>query len=115
MAYSVGQITVSAEQIKTEGVQGGISAASNVVTEELKGKAVGIAYAATKDLSFGLTYAKADSDHASAVNDEKTTIVAVGYSLGPVALKAQAAKVDDYQGIAGNDGKTLRVLLSTSF
>jgi hypothetical protein len=115
LAYTVGQITVSAEQLKTEGVQGGILATANVVEEELKGRAVGIAYAATKDLSFGLTYGKAESDNATSVNDEKTTIVAVGYSLGPVALKAQVAKVDDYQGIAGTDGKTLRVLLSTNF
>lgn len=120
-SYTVGQITVSAAHLKTQGVQGGFSqnAASNTtnggLSEELTGKSVGLAFAATKDLSFGLTYGKAESNHASATRDEKTVIASVGYSLGPVGVKAQVADVENYAGQANNDGKAARVLMFTSF
>jgi hypothetical protein len=120
-SYTVGQITVSASHLKTEGVQGGFSqnAASNAtnggLSEELTGKSVGLAFAATKDLSFGLTYGKAESNHASATREEKTVIASVGYSLGPVGVKAQVADVENYAGQSNNDGKAARILMFTSF
>jgi hypothetical protein len=120
-SYTVGQITLSAAQLKTQGVQGGYAqqAASNGtnggLSEELTGKSAGIAFAATKDLSFGLTYGKADSTHASATETEKTVIASVGYSLGPVGVKAQVADVENFAGQRNNDGKAARVLMFTSF
>jgi hypothetical protein len=120
-SYNFGQITLSAAHLKTEGVQGGFSRneASNTtnggLSEELTGKSAGIAFAATKDLSFGLTYGKADSNHASATQTEKTTIASVGYSLGAVGLKAQVADVENYAGQSNNDGKAARILMFTSF
>jgi hypothetical protein len=119
LSYNVGAITVSVAQIKTEGVQNGHAAASTAaaanLTEELKGKSVGIAYAATKDLTFGLAYATADSDAVLSIEDEKTTIASVGYSLGAVGIKAQYANVDSFAGLAANDGKMARILMFTSF
>jgi hypothetical protein len=121
VSYNVGQITLSAAHLKTEGVQGGFSqnAASNAtnggLSEELTGKSVGLAFAANKDLSFGLTYAKADTSHASATQTEKTVIASVGYSLGAVGVKAQYADVENYAGQLNNDGKAARVLVFTSF
>jgi len=114
LAYTTGAVTLSAEKIVTEGVQQGINA-STVLTEELSGKSVGIAYAASKDLSLGLTYAKADSNAAASVETEKTVIASIGYSLGAVALKASYADVSDFQGVAGNDGKSFRFLMLTNF
>ena len=120
-AYNVGQITLSAQHLKTQGVQGGFSrnASSNTtdggLSEELTGKSAGIAFAATKDLSFGLTYGKADTTHASATQTEKTVIASVGYSLGAVGLKAQVADVENYAGQSSNDGKAARILMFTSF
>jgi hypothetical protein len=121
LSYNVGQITVSGHHIKTEGVQNGYTgvAASfgtdGGLSEELTGKSLGLAYAATKDLSFGLTYAKADSNAAASTETEKTVIASVGYSLGPVGIKAQYADVSDYAGVASNDGKTAKILMFTSF
>jgi hypothetical protein len=120
LSYNVGAITVSVAQIKTEGLQNGHAAASTNVAngnlaEELKGKSVGIAYAASKDLTFGLAYATADSDAVLSIEDEKTTIASVGYSLGAVGIKAQIANVDSFAGLAANDGKMARVLMFTSF
>jgi len=120
VSYKVGDITLSASQLTTEGVQQGYSAvtatpANGELAEELKGKSVGVAFAATKDLSLGLTYAKADSDHVTSVNTEKTVIASVGYSLGAIGVKAQYADVKDFGGVANNDGKAVRVLAFTSF
>ena len=121
LAYNVGAVTVSAQQIKTEGVQGGFGindaagATNGGLAEELKGQSVGIAYAASKDLTLGLAYGKADSNHATSVRDEKTVIASVGYSLGAVGVKAQVADVENYAGLANNDGKTAKILMFTSF
>jgi hypothetical protein len=120
-AYTVGDVTVSAQQITTEGVQGGhgINAAAGAtnggLAEELKGQSVGIAYAASKDLTLGLAYGKADSNAALSIRDEKTTIASIGYSLGAVGVKAQVADVENYAGLANNDGKTAKILMFTSF
>jgi len=121
LSYTVGQITLSGQHVRTQGLQNGYTAtAASFATdgglaEELTGKSVGLAYAASKDLSFGLTYAKADSNAALSTETEKTVIASVGYSLGAVGIKAQYADVSDYSGIAGNDGKTAKILMFTSF
>ena len=115
-SYTVGQITGSVAHIKTIGLQNGhdLNAASfgtnGGLKEELTGKSAGLAFAASKDLSFGLTYAKADSTSTTATQTEKTIIASVGYSLGPVGVKAQFADVENYSGLANNDGKTAKVL-----
>ncbi len=120
-SYTVGQITGSVAYLKTQGLQNGHDltaaafATNGGLIEELKGKSVGLAFAASKDLSFGLTYAKADSSSTTATLTEKTVIASVGYSLGPVGVKAQFANVDNYSGLANNDGKTAKVLMFTSF
>jgi len=120
ISYNAGAVTLSAAKIVTEGLQAGYSAvtatpANGELAEELSGKSIGLAYAASKDLSFGLTYAKADSNHANSTETEKTIIASVGYSLGAVGLKASYADVTDFAGVASNDGKMLRVLAFTSF
>jgi len=121
LSYNVGQITLSGQHVKTVGVQSGslANAASfgtdGGLAEELTGKSIGLAYAASKDLTFGLTYAKADSNAVLSVNTEKTVIASVGYSLGAVGIKAQYADVSDYSGLASNDGKAAKILMFTSF
>jgi hypothetical protein len=121
LSYTTGQITISGQHVRTQGLQNGYTATASAfatdggLAEELTGKSIGLAYAATKDLSFGLTYAKADSSAALSVNTEKTVIASVGYSLGAVGIKAQYADVSDYSGLANNDGKAAKILMFTSF
>jgi hypothetical protein len=121
LSYTVGQITLSGQHVRTQGLQNGYTAtAADFATdgglaEELTGKSIGLAYAATKDLSFGLTYAKADSNAALSVETEKTVIASVGYSLGAVGIKAQYADVSNYSGLLNNDGKAAKILMFTSF
>jgi predicted porin len=81
--------------------------------EERTGKSIGVAFAATKELSVGYTQTKADTS-ANAI-DEETKIFAVGYNFGPVALAAQYQKVDNAGSVATNDGDIVRVRLSTAF
>jgi hypothetical protein len=121
LSYNISAVTVSASHLTTKGVQNGHAAASAApgangeLTEELKGKSIGIAYAVSKDLTFGLAHARADSDAVLSIEDEKTTIASIGYSLGAVGIKAQVANVDSFAGLAANDGKMARILMFTSF
>ena len=121
LSYNVGQITLSGHHVRTEGVQTGYGlnladfGTDGGLSEELTGKSIGLAYAASKELTFGLTYAKADSSNAASTETEKTVIASVGYSLGAVGIKAQYADVSDYAGVASNDGKTAKILMFTSF
>ena len=83
-------------------------------------KEYGLAYAATKDLTIGVAQIKtklsgaATADFGFAAN-EKITGINIGYSLGPVALQVLASKIDDAQGVTGQDGKAVHLSLGTTF
>ena len=111
-AYNFGQITAAVDYRKSEG---GAKAAANTSDEEIKGKAASLTFAATKDLSLGVVYGKADSNLTTKPADEKIKIVAVGYSLGPVALNAEYTNTDNIGGVAGADAKEIIVKASTRF
>ena len=104
--YNMGQFTVAAEKKVVEGM-------GTPENEKRTGKSIGVAYAATKELSVGYTQTKADTD-ANAI-EEETKIFAVGYNFGPVALAAQYQKVENAASVAVNDGDIVRVRLSTAF
>jgi len=111
-AYNFGQITAAVDYRKSEG---GAKVASTTSDEEIKGKAASLTFAATKDLSLGVVYGKADSNLSTKPADEKIKIVAVGYSLGPVALNAEYTNTDNIGGVAGADAKEIIVKASTRF
>jgi len=104
-SYNFGQITVGLDKVETTSNAG----------VEVDGKAASITFAATKDLSLGLTYGKSDSSAASTV-DEKIKLVAVGYNLGPVAVNAVIRDVENQGGATANgDSQDAIVRLSTKF
>ena len=111
-AYNFGQITAAVDYRKMEG---GSKASNTTADEQIKGKAASLTFAATKDLSLGVVYAKADSNLSSKPTDEKTKIVAIGYSLGPVALNAEYTDTNNIGGVADADGKEFIVKASTRF
>jgi len=41
--------------------------------------------------------------------------IAIGYNLGPVALTAQAAQLENYTGTSGDDADVLYLRASTKF
>jgi len=111
-AYNFGQITAAVDYRKSEG---GAKVSSTTSDEEIKGKAASLTFAATKDLSLGVVYGKADSNLSTKPADEKIKIFAVGYSLGPVALNAEYTNTDNIGGVAGSDAKELIIKASTRF
>jgi hypothetical protein len=113
-AYNFGQITAAVDYRKMEGgAKATAGVAGSSPDEEIKGKAVSLTFAATKDLSLGVVYGKADSNVKTA--DEKIKIVAIGYSLGPIALNGEYTDTSDINGQAGQDGKEFIVKASTRF
>lgn len=82
--------------------------------QELKMQTIALTYAASKDVTLGLTQMKADLAAAGAV-DETIRAVQVGYNLGPVALIVSASKAKDIANTTGNDAKELGIRLSTKF
>ena len=111
-AYNFGQITAAVDYRKMEG---GAKASNTTADEQIKGKAASLTFAATKDLSLGVVYGKADSNLSTKPTDEKIKIVAIGYSLGPVALNAEYTDTNNIGGVADADGKEFIVKASTRF
>jgi len=115
-AYNFGQVTAAVDYRKMEG---GAKQSGTVVgqthDEDIKGRAASLTFAATKDLSLGVVYGKADSNRVDRPVDEKTKIVAIGYNLGPVALNAEYTDIDNVGGASAIDGKELIVKASTKF
>jgi hypothetical protein len=107
--YNYDIFTVGVNQMKQK--VGTTAATSNNL--ETKQMEYGLGFAVNKDLSVGLYMNKAKKEGAAA--DEKTQSVAVGYSLGPVALSAQYGNVDNMGGSEGADGNVLFMALTTAF
>jgi hypothetical protein len=92
------------------------SAKASTALMELTTKQYGIAYAASKDLSFSVNRAKTDSSAAADVLDEKWMQYAVGYNLGPIAAGVSYVKVDNVGGDAViGDTELMKFMLSTRF
>jgi len=110
------QISYSAQ-----GVTGGYSihkqnrtSAASSADQELKMQTIALTYAATKDITLGLTQLKTTTEESGKV-DEKIRALQVGYNLGPVAIIVSASKAEDVQGTSGNDADELGIRLSTKF
>jgi len=120
--YNYDIFTVGVNQMKQKA--GSTSAAGNATTlkdkTETKQMEYGLGVAVNKDLSVGLYYNKTKRDAqtqlTTATNvDEKTKSIAVGYSLGPVALSAQYGKVNNMGGVDTKDANVLFMALTTAF
>ena len=85
-----------------------------VLDQELKMQTIALTYAATKDITIGLTQLKTSNEETGKV-DEKIKSLQVGYNLGPVSLIVSASKAEDIAHTVGNDADELGVRLSTKF
>ena len=120
--YNYDIFTVGVNQMKQK-AGSTIAAGSTTVLKdntETKQMEYGLGVAVNKDLSVGLYYNKTKRDAQSQLTtattaDEKTQSIAVGYSLGPVALSAQYGKVDNMGGVADKDANVLFMGLTTAF
>jgi hypothetical protein len=107
--YNYDIFTVAVAQMKQK-VGGTTAALDNLETKQME---YGLGFAVNKDLSVGLYLNKAEKQGSAA--EEKTQSVAVGYSLGPVALSAQYGKVDNMGGVADKDANVYYMSLTTAF
>jgi hypothetical protein len=67
------------------------------------------------NLTLAANYTKAEKDGTDTPADAKAKSISVGYSLGAIALTAQAAKLEDFDGTAGTDADVLFLRASTKF
>jgi hypothetical protein len=107
--YNYDVFTVGVNQMKQK-VGTTVATTNNLETKQME---YGLGFAVNKDLSVGLYMNKAKKEGAAA--DEKTQSVAVGYSLGPVALSAQYGNVDNMGGVSQKDANVLFMSLTTAF
>lgn len=113
-SYNFGQFTLGLDWRRQENAK---TSTTNIVST---GKAVGVAYAVSPQLSIGATYGKADlgGTTISGYGDtEKTKIISAGYNLGPVVVNAQARSTTAIGGSSSvnGDAKDAIVKVSTKF
>ena len=110
LSYNMGAVTVGYNYKKTEFTAAATTTAS---TGETKQNEFGLAYALSPNLTVAANYTKADP--SSTLVDAKSKSLAVGYNLGAIALTAQAAKLENYTGVADVDADVLYLRASTKF
>lgn len=115
IGYNLGQVAVGIQQSKTDN-NNNVSA-SKIDTKSVE---IGATFAATKEISIGLTHVKTDGTFRATSNavmaaDEKIKSLTVGYNLGAITMSATAAKIDDARGVSGNDSDIVLVRAGTRF
>ena len=115
VTYVTGPFSIAGDYVKTEGTTTGASAGVGQAGENVKGRSIGLGYAISPNLTASVTRAKADTNASGRAADEEIDILALGYSLGPIAISAQAKKVDNIAGNQGADAEVLAVKFNTRF
>jgi hypothetical protein len=110
-SYNFGQVTAGYDYKESTLVA---AAGSAEIGDKIKQHSFGIGFAATKDISIGATYSKAEPSDAGEP-DEKVKLIAIGYSLGALATDLTYADVENYAGTANNDGKTITARIRANF
>ena len=120
--YNYDIFTVGVNQMKQKAGSTVAAGSTTVLKDnaETKQMEYGLGVAVNKDLSVGLYLNKTKRDAQTQLTtattaDEKTQSIAVGYSLGPVALSAQYGRVDNMGGVADKDANVLFMSLTTAF
>ena len=103
--YDIFTVAVAQMKQKVAGTSG-----ARVETKQME---YGLGFAINKDLSIGLYQNNAKKD--AVAEKEKTQSIALGYSLGPVALSAQYGKVNNANGAATADANLYYLALTTAF
>jgi len=107
--YNYDIFTVGVNQMKQK-VAGSTAATDGLKTKQME---YGLGVAFTKDLSVGLYYNNTGKD--TTAENEITKSIALGYSLGPVALSAQYGRVENMGGTTTADANVLYMALTTAF
>jgi len=108
-SYNFGNVTAGYNYKKTQ------PTVQTSASGDIKQNEFGLAYAISPTLTVAANYTKAEKDGTDTGADAKSKSIAVGYNLGPVALTAQAAKLEDFDGKSGTDADVLYLRASTKF
>ena len=123
--YTMGALSFAADYVKVDGAAVGASANSTNRDSEVKGKSLGVGYAITPNVSASIARAKADTNCLSVqggasatvcgTNDEITDVFAIGYNLGALTSTLQFKQVEDSNGVASRDGKSIQARIGARF
>jgi hypothetical protein len=75
---------------------------------DTKSDEIGVTFAATKEISIGLTHVETSGKYFTAADmptKEKASSVSIGYNLGAINTSLTYAELSDARGIAGDDAK----------
>ena len=104
VAYNFGQISAGVHRNYFD--NGGNSTATTQV--DTKSDEIGVTYAATKEISIGLTQVETSGKYFTAADmpvKEKARSVSIGYNLGAINTSITYAELEDARGISGEDSK----------
>ena len=109
--YNMGNITAGvARKVYND------DAATVAAKQEITEKHYGLAYAVNKDFSVQILHATGENSlKTTAVTDQKTTGISIGYNLGPVALVAGIAQNENIGGVSGQDSDVFYTKLTGAF
>ena len=118
--YVTGPFSIAADYAKVDGVPTGQSATLGLAGEDIKSKSIGLGYAITPNLSASITRGTSELSSANIVTGrtvakEEIDMIALGYSLGPVAIQAQYKQADNVAGYSGADVDVFAVKVGTRF
>jgi hypothetical protein len=109
ISYNMGATTVGYTHKKDR------LTANTAAAGERKQDEFAISYALSPNLTLAANYTKAEMDGTATPADAKAKSISLGYNLGPIALVAQAAQLEDYTGVSGVDADVLYFRASTKF
>ena len=118
--YVTGPFSIAADYAKVDGVPTGQSATLGLAGEDIKSKSIGLGYAISPNLSASITRGTSEISNPNTVANrtvakEEIDMIALGYSLGPVAIQAQYKQVDNVAGYTGADVDVFAVKVGTRF
>ena len=118
--YVTGPFSIAADYAKVDGVPTGQSATLGLAGEDIKSKSIGLGYAITPNLSASITRGTSEINNPNTVANrtvakEEIDMIALGYSLGPVAIQAQYKQADNVAGYSGADVDVFAVKVGTRF
>ena len=118
IGYTMGQFALGIQRNKTDNDNSNTTVESPKI--DTKSTEIGATFAATKEISVGVTHVKTDGTFRASggtpmAADEKIKSLTVGYNLGAITVSATAAQLEDARGIAGRDSDIYLVRANTRF
>ena len=105
VAYNFGKVSVGAHRIDYDG--------SAVTADDETHTGIGVTFAASDQLSFGVEMTKMEKDGTA--SDEDGLSVGVGYDLGGLVITAQYLEIENSGGTTGKDAEAFLIRTVAAF